>query len=419
MDKIHSYGNVEGSLLPPSIIVDIYKNPDYLANMLKQLKFVAYVGGALPAEVGNPISTGLKLLTMLGSTENLFYPIDMDYDDEDWDYIPVSPLLGHEYRPARDGLSELVFVRDQKFDILQGVFATFPDLDEYHSNDLFEKHPTKPYSWVFRARADDIICFSNAEKLNPVTMEGIITAHPAVNAAVIGGHGEFQASLLIEPKEDQTTEHARQRLLDDIWPTILQANRGCPAHGRIMKEFVMFTKPEKPLPRAGKHTIQRFSAMKLYAAEFKELYANPRTGAKVDSENGSKPTRDTKSASPAIDVSLTDLDEHIERALEKILPKALSQHLGPAFAQLVAKLFSSEIPYKEEADLKTALYHIISDTTYVEGLSDSIDLFEAGLDSLQLPALINEINAYLIKHRRFLSLPHSRFSHWNFSHFSC
>lgn len=492
VNMVHTYGNLDGSLLPPSMIIDISKNSEYLVNMLRQLQFVAYVGGTLPKEIGDTISSSLKLITLMGSTETMLFPIELNTDHADWQYLHISPFLGHEFRLYRDGLRELVIVRNEKLDLFQGVFSTFPNIDEYPMSDLYEQHPTRPGSWAFRARADDIIAFNNGEKLNPVTMEGIISAHPAVNSAIIGGHGEFQAALLVEPKASPTTSEEREQLLYDIWPTVVQANHGCPAHGRIMKNFVMFTSPEKPIPRAGKDTVQRYATLKLYATEFKALYAASYTPL-AELQNGvpngkPKPPRVTSESStptptverapatcgrtaklpadyrtvhssvssPAVTYSLSDLDTRIEAILHRILPDVLREHLGPTLAQMLAKQLhlamaqinvSSQVNATEHStvpepngpqvlaqgssekahrngngidhstfptvtssdtdapeDLRDSLYRAISSSTYLQNLTDEADLFECGLDSLQVPVLVNEINALLSKTRLDVSL---------------
>ena len=55
-------------------------------------------------------------------------------------------------------------------------------------------------------------------------------------------------------------------------PVVDEANATAPAFARIFKEMIIVTDPKKPLPRAGKGTIQRRSAMKLYEDEINKLY---------------------------------------------------------------------------------------------------------------------------------------------------
>jgi hypothetical protein len=53
---------------------------------------------------------------------------------------------------------------------------------------------------------------------------------------------------------------------------IEQANDIAPAFSRIFKEMILFTSPDKPLPRAGKGTVLRKAAIALYASEIDSMY---------------------------------------------------------------------------------------------------------------------------------------------------
>lgn len=475
VDQVHTFGNLHGSLLPPSTIVDLYNNSQHLSNMLQKLEFLAYVGGVLPVEVGDPLSAKTKLITLMGSTETKLLPIELNEDPKDWQYLRISPFLGHEFRADRDGLGELVIVRDPKLDIFQGVFSTFPGISEYPMKDLFEQHPTSPGLWVFRARKDDIICFTNAEKLNPITMESVISAHPEVNAAVIGGDGEFQACLLVEPRSHPVTNEEKKKMIDKLWPTVVKANQDCPAHGRIVQDMMILTVPEKPIPRAGKTTVQRFAALKLYSEELKALYvrkeASIPAGKVVKDPNSAWKASKPASVTPTPYLSLksnglvptnlkpehpsSDVDVQVEVILHRILPRIMSHHIRPALAELLSNLLFSQtnpgaspvepqgfssgsesissvhlnfevsqsltfhqdsqnLEQKYHRDLPTsqtppfgnvatlekiedALCSILTGNFYLQELNRTANLFECGLDSLQIPPLINEINAYLSK----------------------
>lgn len=400
-------------------------------------------------EIGDPLSTQLRLITLMGSTETMLLPVELNDSPCDWQYIPVSTFLGHEFHLSRDGLRELVIVRNEKYDLLQGVFSTFPDIDHYGMKDLYEQHPTRSNAWVFRARADDIISFSNAEKLNPITMEGIISAHPAVRSAVIGGHGQFQAALLVEPRLYPSTAEKKEELLQEIWPTIVRANQDCPAHGRIVKDFVFFTTPDKPLSRAGKDTVQRFAALELYAQEFKDMYASNKKPQKsnvfVPKESTPPPTPLSSSPvevktngvmngvtnSPG-DIDLSKLDQQIEAVLRRVLPDVLLHSLGTALGQMVSNLLlagndqsrsldnlgspdpvifkhtekfdgenvvngGSHSPAQDLTSLRSSFLSILSRNSYLHGLSSTSNLFDCGLDSLQIPVVIEEVNDFLLK----------------------
>lgn len=464
-NQIFTHGNLDGALLAPSLIVDCYNDDRYCVNMIQRLKFLSYVGGTLPEEIGNPLSSRIKLMTLMGSCETALQPLEMNDDPADWQYLTISPFLGHVFRPERDGLYDLVIVRQKQYEPFQGVFSTFPDKQEFAMGDLFEQHPQKPESWIFRARADDIIAFTTAEKLNPITMESVITANPNVKSAVIGGQGQFQASLLIEPRVYPKTSVEEEQLLKKIWPTIAQANRDCPAHGRIMKGFVMLTNPNKPMPRAGKDTVQRQAVLKLYAEEFKALYDSMRphisTASRTINDISKMPPDISKPhlvakemvlenlADPADSVpnsttthAPADLDARIEETLSRILPEALKNLLETALAGMLSNLLDSKLSphtpiqvpdtplgtpnqkptttdysnnvarensdatpsskashvnFDSSYDLRKLIYDTLADNMIIENIKDDSDLFQCGLDSVQLPSLLDAINAFLVK----------------------
>jgi thioester reductase-like protein len=209
----------------------------------------------------------------LGSTECGLFPTLKPDDPLDWNYIHLSPVLGQEYRHVSDNLYEQVIVRKPQLEPFQGVFATFPDLQEYRMRDLYSKHPTKDDNiWLYRGRTDDIIVYSTGEKLNPLDMEDIINSNPAVNAALIFGFGHFQSALLVEATSPPSTEAEKQDILNVIWPSVEAANETCPSFGRIHRAMIAFTTVDKPMLRAGKGTVQRKLTTDLYASELDALY---------------------------------------------------------------------------------------------------------------------------------------------------
>lgn len=101
--------------------------------------------------------------------------------------------MGYKFRPIElDGMYEHFIVRQKNLDLFQSIFSTFPNLNEYSMQDLYEKHPTKPGLIRLRGRTDDVMSFSTAEKLNPTTMEETLNSHSGVLSALVAGHGKFQ-----------------------------------------------------------------------------------------------------------------------------------------------------------------------------------------------------------------------------------
>ncbi|KAI9820172.1 MAG: putative NRPS-like protein biosynthetic cluster [Pycnora praestabilis] len=270
-NSMHVHGSVEASCLPPSIVEDIAKTPSFLNNVGK-LKFILFGSGPLPKAAGDKICERTRLYNLYGATETLFIPTEI-MEPGDWEYLKFSPYAGVEFRHHSGDLYELFVVRDPRLTLFQGVFRTFPDLQEYSMKDLFSKHPTEPDLWLYRGRADDVIVFVNGEKLNPVSMEQTIQSHSEIRSTIVMGQGRFQSGLLIEPMKDSViSEEEKERMLQRIWPTVEQANQSCPTHGRLSKSFIMFTTPSKPIMRAAKGSIQRAQTLALYKDEIEALY---------------------------------------------------------------------------------------------------------------------------------------------------
>lgn len=192
-----------------------------------------------------------------------------------WQWFVInSDIFGCDWRqtPEDPNVYEQVIVRKNKDPGLQGFFYTFPDLDEISTKDLYRKHPTLPDHWLYHARADDVIVFSNGEKLNPVTIEGIVMGHPNVQGALVVGANRFQPALIIEPRKHPQTKKEEEELIDSVWPKVVKANEETVAHGQIGRRFIGISKPDKPFMRAGKGTIQRPGTLKQYQAEIDEIY---------------------------------------------------------------------------------------------------------------------------------------------------
>lgn len=335
VDAVHEYGRVESSTIPPSLIVDLTKSEAYLAR-LKKLKGLTYAGGPLPKPVGDMLCQHMPLYTTLGATE--FGSLAMrPKDREDWAYFNFSPEVGGmEFRDVGDGkLFEMVLVRDPRLDLFQGVFFTFPEIDEYHTKDMFSKHPAKPGLWRYEGRLDDVLVLSNGEKVNPVTMEGIITSCPEVAGCVVFGQGRFQTGIIVQPTTNPQTLEEVAALWTVVWPFIERANEGIVRHGRISNELVMLAAADRPLPRAPKGTIQRSLANKLYSKEIDQAYEklNARALAETDTTGLSAPESIAKALADIGHHELSREDDFFKAGMDSLevmsLVRAINRALGP------------------------------------------------------------------------------------------
>lgn len=244
-------------------------------------------------------------------------------------------------RETIDGLFELFLVKDPSLRLYQGIFNTFPDIDEWSMNDLYARHPdpSKPYLYTYCGRKDDVIVLSNGEKLTPALMEATLMSSPLVKGAMVVGRGKFQPAVLIDlVDEPPKGVMSRHQMVERLLPTVAEANIHAPAHGKLDPYHILFADPQKPIAYLGQGKIQRSRTYAMYEHEIEQVY---------------------------------------EAADEA------GEHFG--FSNLRSLDFSS----------KTAVLHwlmqLLDEIAGVQELDMRQDLFSAGVDSLQIMRLSREL----------------------------
>jgi hypothetical protein len=265
ISQVMKQQKLRGLFVPPSLAEALSQEPGGL-DMIEQLDFICYAGGPLSQAIGDKLNHVTKLCQFYGSTEIIsvqqLFPAK-----ENWSYIEWNPEVKTRMDPVEEGIYELVVLTEQKGE--SALDFAFPGITEYATRDLFQRHPTQHGLWKFHSRRDDIIVLSNGEKFNPVPIESTLQGHVA--GALVVGQGHFQAALIIEPKpgSDKTS------LLETVWPVVQEANRLVPGQGRITRDMILLSSPEKPFVRAVKGTVIRKLTGKLYEEEIEQLYAKP------------------------------------------------------------------------------------------------------------------------------------------------
>ena len=245
-------------------------------------------------------------------------------------------------REIGDNLHELFIVRDPKLQLYQGVFTNFPDIYEWSMNDTYSRHPdpAKSHLWLYCGRKDDVIVLKNGEKITPATMEAILMSNPYVDCAMVLGEGKFQPAALIEPKGEIPRDSASERdLLMKVLPTLELVNKHAPAHGQLDEYLLMFTSPAKPIVRLGQGKIQRQKTRQMYLDEIENLYRAAENGA---------------------DKNFGYLELH--------RPDFSDYHTTTQWLRSLFKKF-----------------------THIKELSDNQDMFESGVDSLQVIRMSREL----------------------------
>ncbi|KAF5860430.1 hypothetical protein ETB97_001592 [Aspergillus alliaceus] len=257
--------------LPPCNLEDMTLSQASM-EALWNLKYVFWGGSSLSPEVGRKIRDHTSLSGFMGMTEAGFILALAPEEKEDWEYFEWWPTNGIEMELVDENLYELVIHRHYD-PFLHPVFHTFPDLGEYHTKDVYTRHPTKSELWKLRGRLDDVVSLSNGEKFNPVAIEKLIEGHALVARAVVVGNGRFQPALLVEPNWNQWGESSPAGdLIAHIWSTVQEANRINPAHGRIMENKIGLASKIKPFQTTPKGSTQRRLVTRDYEKEIEAIY---------------------------------------------------------------------------------------------------------------------------------------------------
>ena len=272
-NEVHKHGNVDISILRPAIWEGIAENPEYL-DQLSSLEYAMNVACVLPKDLGDTIATKTTLMSFMGATEAMILPVEYPDKEDDWQYWAFSQCMGADFRHFHDDLYEMVMVRNPQYHDYQAVFFTFPDKHEYPMKDLYSPHPTKPGLWIYRGRADDVIVLMDGKKMHPTTMETIISRHADIRSAMVVGQARPKPALLLEAIDPSAvaTADGKDRLLDDLWPTVERANRRYEESFAISRHRVLFTTPGKPMVKTSKGSVQRIDTMAQYEDEIISFY---------------------------------------------------------------------------------------------------------------------------------------------------
>ena len=296
----------------------------------------------LSQTAGRLISQRSRVISNLGSTETACLQ-RLSPSVADWDYFFWHPThSGIEMREYMPGLFELFIVRKPELGLYQAIFATFPAISEWSMSDLYERHPdpAKPFLYRYKGRKDDVIVLSNGEKVSPALMEAALNSSPLVRGAMVVGRGRFQPAVLLDlAVEPPRTVETRHQLVNQLLPFVAEANAHAPAHGQLDPYHIMFADPQRPVQYLGQGKIQRLQTYALYEDDIDRLYQSI--------ENAEE---------------LIAFDEHLPS-----LDLSSRETVGAWLHSLVVK---------------------VAGLNLIDGRQD---MFEAGLDSLQVIKMAREI----------------------------
>ncbi|KAH8676545.1 putative AMP-binding enzyme [Tricladium varicosporioides] len=268
--QVLQYGNVDGFVAPPLLIKALCRDPNAL-QLLRNTNFIQWAGAPLEQAIGDLLQEFTRLSPAFGTTEAGPYLTLLCDNPKDWAYYRFRDGQGIHFIPQANNLFELVFKKEQNAR-WQQIFLLHPELEEYHTKDLFQRHPTKDGLWLYSGRADDMVVLENGDGFQASFVEDIAAKDPNIHAVLVGGSGRARPFLLVELEDGQNNTQDAYALITKFWPTIETANASCADFVKILRELTILAQNEKPFIRSGKGTILRRETFELYQGEIEGAY---------------------------------------------------------------------------------------------------------------------------------------------------
>ena len=197
----------------------------------------------------------------------LFTSLFRPREDKAWNYLRPPPhvlphLLMQPIEPQSD-ICECIVLDGHRAKQLSN--SDSPP-NSFHSSDLFVAHPSIPNAWKFLGRRDDRVTLLNGEKVLPLPIEGAIVQHQLVKEAVVFGVDRPVPGLLLF-KSLEAGDMSDDRVLDMVWPTIVEANSRAEAFSQIGRDMVIILAEQVPIPSTDKSTFKRAQVNLRYRTE--------------------------------------------------------------------------------------------------------------------------------------------------------
>ncbi|KAF9893545.1 hypothetical protein FE257_010857 [Aspergillus nanangensis] len=271
MEQMIQFGRVEGILVPPAVIDATCRTASGLA-ILRQLKYVFYVGAPLSSKSADLLTPHTMVAPVIGSTEGGGYWVKYDRNSTvPFDYVKFLGEVGVTFEHRFNDLYELVFVRRPDVSIQQ-IFIVHPEKDRYETRDLFVEHPQHKGYWKIVGRTDDYVYLAHGDGLHASRLEPEIEAHPAVKSVLIGGHACSAPVLLVELYAS-SEEIDREAMVESLKPYIDRVNVHCHDCVKLSTDRVLFASAEKPFVQTVKGSVARMQTLALYEEEITGLFA--------------------------------------------------------------------------------------------------------------------------------------------------
>ncbi|KAJ7455824.1 hypothetical protein FB451DRAFT_1354034 [Mycena latifolia] len=370
--------NSKMTITLPALLAVWSTSPEALA-FLKTLSYIGFGGGCLPRRLGDALlKAGLNIRALYGASEIgcISSILPSKGDEEEWEWLHFSEKIPLRWVPQGDGTFECQVLHS---DTYAPSVENLSDTRGYATSDLFVNHPEKKHLWKIVGRTDDVIIHLSGENTVPAPIEDVVMSSPHVAAAIMFGRDKSQTGILIEPTPKESIDIGNPAqvaaFIDKLWPIIEEANSIAPKFSRIFRDMVVFTSPEKSLPRSAKGTVLRKAALAAFEREIEAAYDNVEEPAKIDSQHG--PTLwDTVSIQQWLVQLVADLLEGAVISPDRDLFEQGFDSLCAAFLKLrvVGAMRSSK-----DTSVQDATSHITQNPVYLYRTISQLAHFLSGL----------------------------------------
>ncbi|KAF3407185.1 hypothetical protein DPV78_000518 [Talaromyces pinophilus] len=283
--KIDAY-----TLVPPHI-EQLGANLAMVDTLVKNgVNAIFWAGGPVSQHNAEAVASLITLFNTSGSTEMGMWPVIRKSGP--WNPTICREMCFHpqnnlDFREQSEGIYNAIVVKNDPETGVQPVFHYAKEVNEYDTGDLYTPVPgtgNDHRRWRYYGRSDDMQVFASGLKWHPTVAERRIVSENSglVQEALLDGFKRADIVLLLELVPSLATELSamsgqgqvdkKERILDEIWPTISEINLSSPSWVEIDRKRVVFCEAGKPLASTAKGTVQRRQAVALYESQIQEMF---------------------------------------------------------------------------------------------------------------------------------------------------
>ena len=387
-----SSANASTLFVVPSILEDIAELPENRGiEALQSLQYVACGGGALNNAIGEKlVASGVKLINGFGGTEvGSMGILQPPGPDRDWKYFRLR-------RDLQCNIKEVAHSKSRESTRYRISIRPSGWTEDFEISDHFvTSHKRVGQDFRPIERVDDVLVLKTGEKVQPYTLETMLSDRTDIRAALAFGNGQFEIGVMIEPSRS-VASHEIEQFKDAVWSTIVEAGDKMDAHARVSsRELVVVLNPGQAFPRSAKGSVLRKAAYEEFHDEIIAAYAKLENLGSVGIKRKPIQVNGTKSSSTtaALEIdttntgrttgcktmpaSQTEIDIMVTDVVENLWQPGKKSELKSS-RQTSSSLLNGNI---EENLLEYIRLHIWK--PHSQPLNTTDDLFELGMDSLQ------------------------------------